>query len=66
VEGGAKTLNTFLADGLWDEIRVETHLKKTVSDGTRAPLIPSQATTVSVETYDTQQIIRYHKIIPES
>lgn len=32
VEGGAKTLNTFLADGLWDEIRVETHLKKTVSD----------------------------------
>ena len=66
VEGGAKTLNTFLADGLWDEIRVETHLKKTVSDGTRAPLIPPQATTVSVETYDTQQIIRYHKIIPES
>ena len=66
VEGGAKTLNTFLTDGLWDEIRVETHLKKTVSDGTRAPLIPSQATTVSVETYDTQQIIRYHKIIPES
>ena len=66
VEGGAKTLNTFLADGLWDEIRVETHLKKTVSDGTRAPLIPPQATTVSVETYDTQQIIRYHKKIPES
>jgi diaminohydroxyphosphoribosylaminopyrimidine deaminase/5-amino-6-(5-phosphoribosylamino)uracil reductase len=66
VEGGAKTLNTFLADGLWDEIRVETHLKKTVSDGTRAPLIPPQAMTVSVETYDTQQIIHYHKIIPES
>ena len=66
VEGGAKTLNTFLADGLWDEIRVETHLKKTVSDGTRAPLIPLQAMTVAVETYDTQQIIRYHKIIPES
>ena len=66
VEGGAKTLNTFLSDGLWDEIRVETHLKKTVSDGTRAPLIPPQATTVSVETYDTQQIIRYHKKIPES
>ena len=66
VEGGAKTLNTFLTDGLWDVIRVVTHLKKTVSDGTRAPLIPPQATTVSVETYDTQQIIRYHKIIPES
>ena len=66
VEGGAKTLNTFLADGLWDEIRVETHLKKIVSYGTRAPQIPPQAMTVAVETYDTQQIIRYHKIIPES
>ena len=66
VEGGAKTLSTFIEDGLWDEIRVETNLNKTVSDGTRAPLIPPHAATVSVETYDSQQIARYHKIIPES
>ena len=66
VEGGAKTLNSFIEDGLWDEIRVETNLNKTVSDGTRAPLVPPDAATLSVETYDSQQIIRYHKIIPES
>jgi diaminohydroxyphosphoribosylaminopyrimidine deaminase/5-amino-6-(5-phosphoribosylamino)uracil reductase len=66
VEGGTKTLNTFIEKGLWDEIRVETNLSKTVSDGTRAPLIPPHAKTISVKTYDHQQIIRYHKIIPES
>ena len=66
VEGGTKTLNTFIEKGLWDEIRVETNLCKTVSDGTRAPLIPPHAKTISVKTYDHQQIIRYHKIIPES
>lgn len=66
VEGGTKTLNTFIEKGLWDEIRVETNLCKTVSDGTRAPLIPPHAKTISVKTYDQQQIIRYHKIIPES
>lgn len=66
VEGGTKTLNTFIEKGLWDEIRVETNLCKTVSDGTRAPLIPPHAKTISVKNYDHQQIIRYHKIIPES
>ena len=66
VEGGTKTLNTFIEKGLWDEIRVETNLNKTVSDGTRAPQIPPHAKTISVKTYDHQQIIRYHKIIPES
>ena len=66
VEGGAKTLNSFIEDGLWDEIRVETNLNRTVSDGTRAPLVPPDAATLSVETYDSQQIIRYHKVIPES
>lgn len=66
VEGGTKTLNTFIEKGLWDEIRVETNLCKTVSDGTRAPLIPPHTKTISVKTYDHQQIIHYHKIIPES
>jgi diaminohydroxyphosphoribosylaminopyrimidine deaminase/5-amino-6-(5-phosphoribosylamino)uracil reductase len=46
VEGGTKTLNTFIEKGLWDEIRVETNLCKTVSDGTRAPLIPPHAKTI--------------------
>ena len=66
VEGGAKTLCSFIEKDLWDEIRVETCLSKTVTDGTRAPQVPPHARTVSVNTYDDNQIIRYHKIIPES
>ena len=33
VEGGTKTLQSFLIQGLWDEIRVETNTTMTVSDG---------------------------------
>lgn len=66
VEGGAKTLHSFIEKDLWDEIRVETCLTKTVADGTRAPQVPPKAVTVSVNTYDSNQIIRYHRIIPES
>jgi diaminohydroxyphosphoribosylaminopyrimidine deaminase/5-amino-6-(5-phosphoribosylamino)uracil reductase len=39
VEGGAKTLNSFLDSGLWDEIRVETS-PKYVNNGTNAPTLP--------------------------
>ena len=66
VEGGAKTLHSFIEKDLWDEIRVETCLTMTVADGTRAPQVPPNAVTVSVNTYDNNQIVRYHKIIPES
>lgn len=40
VEGGRQTHDSFLAAGLWDEIRVETS-PITVSDGTRAPQLPA-------------------------
>ena len=66
VEGGAKTLCSFLEKDLWDEIRVETCLTKSVTSGTRAPQVPPNARTLSVNTYDDNQIIRYCKIIPES
>jgi diaminohydroxyphosphoribosylaminopyrimidine deaminase/5-amino-6-(5-phosphoribosylamino)uracil reductase len=39
VEGGAKTLNSFLDLDLWDEIRVETS-PKYVNNGTKAPMLP--------------------------
>ena len=38
VEGGAQTLNTFLKENLWDEIKVFKSQKKLVS-GTNAPEI---------------------------
>jgi len=39
VEGGAKTLYSFIDSGLWDEIRVETS-PKYINNGTKAPMLP--------------------------
>lgn len=46
VEGGRQTHESFMALGLWDEIRVET-APVVVSDGTQAPHLP-----VGVELYN--------------
>lgn len=62
VEGGAETLRSFLVQGLWDEIRVETNTQMTVSDGTRAPQIPANAAVIDSQTYDSHLMIRYSKI----
>lgn len=59
VEGGTKTLQSFLIQGLWDEIRVETNTLMTVSDGTRAPQIPANTMVASSHLYDSQQIVIY-------
>jgi riboflavin biosynthesis protein RibD len=61
VEGGAETLRSFLVQGLWDEIRVETNTLMTVSDGTRAPQIPANAVVANGHLYDSQQITVYRK-----
>ena len=61
VEGGAKTLKSFIDDGLWDEIRVETALGTTVSGGTRAHLIPDNAVECQHQCYDDNQIVTFRK-----
>ena len=61
VEGGAKTLQSFLVQSLWDEIRVETNLALTVGGGTRAPQLPANATVVSQQRYGDNQIVTYRK-----
>ena len=59
VEGGRQTLQSFIDDGLWDELRIETNHRLTVSDGTRAPQIPVDAMVLSTETYDDNTIVTF-------
>lgn len=55
IEGGRKTLQSFIDQDLWDEIRVET-APFTVDDGTMAPMIPSNCIIKESESYDGQLI----------
>jgi diaminohydroxyphosphoribosylaminopyrimidine deaminase/5-amino-6-(5-phosphoribosylamino)uracil reductase len=66
VEGGTKTLQSFIDKDLWDELRVETNLGLTVSDGTHAPQIPATAVVKYTIRDGKNQLVCYHKIIPES
>ena len=59
VEGGRRTLESFLMQNLWDEIRVETNTRLTVGDGTRAPQLPATVSVVSCECYDGNVIVTY-------
>ncbi|MCR5270886.1 MAG: bifunctional diaminohydroxyphosphoribosylaminopyrimidine deaminase/5-amino-6-(5-phosphoribosylamino)uracil reductase RibD [Prevotella sp.] len=59
VEGGRKTLESFLVQGLWDEIRVETNLGLTVSGGTRAPQLPANVQVLSQQVYGENIIVNY-------
>ena len=60
VEGGANTLQSFIDQDLWDELRIET-APITVEDGTHAPLIPATAAVISSETYGKNLIVRYSR-----
>ncbi len=59
VEGGAKTLQSFIDSGQWDELRVETNLRMTVDDGTRTPLIPKEAMVVDTKWFEGHSIVRF-------
>ena len=56
IEGGTKTLQSFLAQNLWDELRVETNLSLTVTGGTRAPQLPANAVLCETNTYGTNTV----------
>ena len=55
VEGGRRTLSSFIEAGLWDEIRVET-AGMVVGDGTPAPTIPENAFSHSREWWDGRTV----------
>ena len=59
VEGGRQTHESFIAAGLWDEIRVET-APITVSGGTPAPQLPAEAKVIDRKSYDGHTMIVLH------
>lgn len=61
VEGGAKTLTSFLVRNLWDEIRVET-APITSPGGTRAPQLPANAVMSSTVNADGNTIVVYRRV----
>jgi diaminohydroxyphosphoribosylaminopyrimidine deaminase/5-amino-6-(5-phosphoribosylamino)uracil reductase len=58
VEGGRQTHESFIAAGLFDEIRIET-APITVSDGTRAPQLPANVKLRSYESYGGNTLCWY-------
>lgn len=61
VEGGARTLRSFLERGLWDEIRVET-APTSVPEGTDAPHLPGGVKLIDTRVYDGNTICRYERL----
>lgn len=60
VEGGARTHESFLSQGLWDEIRVETS-PRYINNGTRAPRVPENAILVNQQRYDGNVISTFRR-----
>lgn len=60
VEGGCQTHESFIQAGLWDEIRMEV-APITVSDGTRAPQLPSDIRFLSKKEYGENTMTVFSK-----
>ena len=60
VEGGARTLQSFLDAGLWDELRVET-APFCLGEGVRAPQLPRGLRLSRQERYDGRTIQTYER-----
>lgn len=58
VEGGAKTLSSFIEAGLWDEIRIETS-PQSFGGGTEAPSLPHGVRLLSRKMFD-DNLIEYY------
>lgn len=60
VEGGARTIESFISSGLWDEVRVETGCQ-VAGDGVRAPQLPQGVTIESHQTWGDNTITYYRR-----
>lgn len=59
IEGGAKTIQTFISEGLWDEARVFTG-DVNLADGTKAPSISGEVVSETFILNDSLKIYRKH------
>lgn len=57
VEGGAQLLHSFLAAGVWDEIRIETNENLYIHHGIKAPL--PQGEVIKIEQIGNNRITRF-------
>ena len=57
----AITHQAFLDAGLWDEIRVETAVGKSVEKGTEVPRLPHEVRLLTHEEYDGNVIDIYER-----
>jgi len=64
VEGGAKLLQSFIDEGLWDEMRVINNYKLTVESGLDAPK-PENAVLVETQELYTDIIETFVPVAPE-
>jgi diaminohydroxyphosphoribosylaminopyrimidine deaminase / 5-amino-6-(5-phosphoribosylamino)uracil reductase len=62
IEGGAKTLQSFIDEGLWDEARIITNEQLIIENGIAAPEM-KDFILEKEERYFSDQIIYYHKNI---
>lgn len=60
VEGGAEVLSSFIAENLWDEIRVEVS-PEPIGGHVRAPELPATEIIPNITTVDGHKIVSYQK-----
>ena len=56
VEGGARLLQSFIDDGLWDEARIITNKNLLLHDGVAAPVL-NAGTIIKRETYLDDEVV---------
>jgi diaminohydroxyphosphoribosylaminopyrimidine deaminase/5-amino-6-(5-phosphoribosylamino)uracil reductase len=62
VEGGAKLLQSFIEEGLWDEMRIITNHSLNIENGISGPEI-KQAGWLYTETYETDQVRYFERSV---
>lgn len=61
VEGGAKTLNYFIQENLWDEIRVIRNNQLNLGEGYAAPMLPKELRPKDIAHYTECDIFYYER-----